>query len=235
MSARRFRAPNAGAMTLAGTNTYLLGTAVVDPGPLVERHLAAVAAAGPVSHLLLTHRHADHSAGAARLAELTGAPVLARDPAYGEPLPADGEPVAGLTVLDSPGHTSDSVCLLAGEPPVLLTGDTVLGTGPTVVAHPDGRLADYLASVHRLLALVEERGVRAILPGHGPPVTDPAAALRGLLAHRAERLAQVRAALAAGDRTPEQVVARVYAGLDPALIPAAEMSVRAQLAYLGAG
>lgn len=233
---RSLLAPNPGPMTLDGTNTYLVpaGAAyvVVDPGPLSDGHLAAVAAVGAVALIVLTHHHADHSAGAGRLAQLTGATVLARDPAYGDPLPRGGAAVEGLEVVDTPGHTGDSVCFAAGDPPVLLTGDTVLGRGTTVVAHPDGRLGAYLASLERLLEFVEARGVPALLPGHGPRIEDPAGVLTAYLAHRRERLDQVRAALAAGDRTPREVVARVYADVERALWPAAEQSVRAQLDYL---
>jgi glyoxylase-like metal-dependent hydrolase (beta-lactamase superfamily II) len=226
------RAPNPGPMTLDGTNTYVVqargGAIVVDPGPAVDRHLEAVAALGPVRAIVLTHGHPDHSAGAPRLAALTGAPVLARDPVYGDPLPE--EVAATLRVIDTPGHTADSVSLLVGD--ALLTGDTVLGRGTSVVAHPDGRLGDYLDSLRMLRRLVDTAPVRRILPGHGPEVGTPAEVLDVYLEHRRERLAQVRAALAAGARTPAEVVARVYADVDRGLWPAAELSVRAQLEHL---
>ncbi len=238
-------APNPGPMTLEGTNTWVLrrpgerGCVVVDPGPLDERHLAAVAARAPTL-VLLTHGHADHSAGAARLHELTGAPVRALDPAHrlGEEGLADGEVVATcgveLRVVATPGHSSDSLSfLLAGEDPgeddAVLTGDTVLGRGTTVVAHPDGVLADYLASL-RLLAAC---GDVTVLPGHGPELPSAAAAAEAYLRHREERLQQVRRALDAGARTPREVVEVVYADVDRALWPAAEASVRAQLDHLG--
>jgi len=230
-------------MTLDGTNTWVLrepgatGCVVVDPGPLDEGHLARVAEHGPVRLIVLTHGHVDHSEGAPRLHELTGAPVLARDAALcvgteplqaGRATPVDG--VEWLTVL-TPGHSSDSVCLLLTEDRALLTGDTVLGRGTTVVAHPDGRLADYLDSLHRLRDLADT-DIDVLLPGHGPVLEEPAAVLDYYLRHRQERLEQVRAALAAGDADAPQVVRRVYADVDPALWPAAEMSVRAQLDYL---
>ena len=134
-------------------------------------------------------------------------------------------------MVGTPGHTSDSLSFLLEQPgarPGLLTGDTVLGRGTTVVAHPDGRLGPYLDSLHRLLALVEGLEAdgpgegAAVLPGHGPALDDAAAALRGYLAHRGQRLDQVRAALAAGDRTAQQVVERVYADVDRVLWPAAD-------------
>jgi glyoxylase-like metal-dependent hydrolase (beta-lactamase superfamily II) len=238
-------APNPSPMTLEGTNTWLLragdaaGAVVVDPGPDDAGHLAAVvAAAGPVPVILLTHGHADHSAGARRLHELTGAPVRALDPALrfgGEGL-AEGDVVAAagveVRVLATPGHSGDSLCFHLAGPgaAAVLTGDTVLGRGTAVVAHPDGRLADYLASLRRLAAL----GPVAVLPGHGPELPDAAAAARGYLAHRQQRLDQVRAALSAlgPHATAGQVVAHVYAEVDPRLRWAAELSVRAQLDYL---
>ena len=231
-------APNPGPMTLDGTNSWVLRApgeehcVVVDPGPLVEEHLARLAAAGPVRTVLLTHGHADHSAGAARLAALTGAPVRALDPAHrlGEEGLGEGDVVAAagleLRVLATPGHTADSLSLVLDD--AVLTGDTVLGRGTTVVAHPDGVLADYLDSLERL----RELGDRTVLPGHGPELPSAGAAAEAYLAHRRDRLEQVRAALAAGARTPAEVVERVYADVDRALWPAAELSVRAQLHHL---
>jgi len=241
--ALRLLAPNPSPMTLDGTNTWVLREpgatecVVVDPGPLDDGHLARVAEHGPVRLIVLTHGHVDHSEGAPRLHELTGAPVLARDAALcvgteplqaGRATPVDG--VEWLTVL-TPGHSSDSVCLLLTEDRALLTGDTVLGRGTTVVAHPDGRLADYLDSLQRLRDLADT-DIDVLLPGHGPVLEEPAAVLDYYLRHRQERLEQVRAALAAGDTDAPEVVRRVYADVDPALWPAAEMSVRAQLDYL---
>jgi glyoxylase-like metal-dependent hydrolase (beta-lactamase superfamily II) len=314
-------ADNPSPMTLEGTNTWLLRapgeqrSVVVDPGPADEWHQTAVAAAGPVAAILLTHGHHDHSAGARRLHELTGAPVRALDPAHrlgGEGLAA-GDVVAAagieLRVLATPGHSADSLCFVASGPdggtdggwdtsatagpartaarspagsstgatvgsssgatagsaggspagglggragglggdpaggpagragglgggPAVLTGDTVLGRGSTVVAHPDGRLADYLDSLRRL----RELGALAVLPGHGPELADLAAAAQAYLAHREERLAQVRAALAelGPDVTARAVVERVYADVEQRLWAAAEQSVRAQLDYLRA-
>jgi glyoxylase-like metal-dependent hydrolase (beta-lactamase superfamily II) len=233
-------APNPGPMTLDGTNTWLLrdpaseSAIVVDPGPLIEGHLQAVAAHGPVAVILLTHGHYDHSEGAARLAELTGAPVRALDPRHrlGDEGLTDGDVVAAagleVRVAHTPGHSSDSLSFVL--PDAVLTGDTILGRGTTVVAHPDGVLADYLASLQRLRDL----GHVAVLPGHGPELPDAQAAAQHYLDHREQRLEQVRAAVAAGAGTPRQVVEVVYADVDRVLWPAAEMSVRAQLDYLAA-
>jgi glyoxylase-like metal-dependent hydrolase (beta-lactamase superfamily II) len=247
--ARCVLAPNPSLMTLDGTNTWLIaepgsGPAIaVDPGPDDERHLervrAAAAEAGQrIEKIVLTHGHADHSAGAGRLAELTGAPVLAVDPAHrlgaaGALRPGDAVRAGGceLRVIQTPGHTSDSVCLLLEADGALLTGDTVLGRGTTVIAS-DGNLGDYLRSLDRLRALADEPGLRALLPGHGPLLSEPAQTLDYYIAHRAERLAEIEAALAAGCRTLADIVARVYVDVDRALWPFAEWSVRAQLAYL---
>ncbi|MDP9432883.1 MAG: MBL fold metallo-hydrolase [Actinomycetota bacterium] len=247
-------APNPSPMTLDGTNTWILGlpgasaVAVVDPGPRLDAHLSAVTAhvadAGArVELILLTHGHADHSEGAADFAERTGAPVLALDPAHriggGQGL-HDGDVLrAGeleIRVVGTPGHTSDSLSFLLPDG-AMLTGDTVLGRGTAVVAHPDGSLADYLHSLRMLRELLERNAAAGtqpvILPGHGPVVRDALRRVDEYLHHRAQRLEQVRAACEAGARTAADVVRTVYADLDPALFGAAELSVRAQLEYLG--
>lgn len=236
-------APNPGPMTLDGTNTWVLcapdseQVVVVDPGPLHEDHLRQVVEQGDVEVVLLTHGHPDHSEGAGRFAELTGAPVRALDPAHrlGDEGLAHGDVVVAagveLRVLSTPGHTSDSLSFLL-DGSAVLTGDTVIGRGTTVVAHPDGVLADYLESLRRL----QDLGDVAVLPGHGPELPSAGAAAAYYLAHREGRLEQVRAAVGAGATTPRAVVEVVYAdqleGADPALWDAAELSVRAQLAFL---
>jgi glyoxylase-like metal-dependent hydrolase (beta-lactamase superfamily II) len=244
-------APNPSPMTLDGTNTWLIAdpaassVLVVDPGPDDEGHLRRVldvASAGDrrVTQIVLTHGHADHSAGAARFAELTGAPVGALDPAFrlgsegfgaGAVLDAGG---CELRVVATPGHSADSLSLLLTADGGLLTGDTVLGRGTTVIAG-DGSLGDYLRTLDELRELADHAGLRVLLPGHGPLLNDPAGVLDYYIAHRKERLDQVRAALAAGARTPAEVVAIVYADVDRSLWPAAEHSVRAQLDYLAPG
>lgn len=283
------RADNPGPMTLDGTRSYVLrapGSAscvVVDPGPEDATHLDALAAAGPVELVLVTHRHADHTAGSPGLRARTGAPVRAADPDHchgGAPL-RDGEVIeaAGLrvVVLATPGHTADSVCLvLPDDGPVastddrarrtadpgpagsgtagswtaadegartpsgttVLTGDTVLGAGTTVIAAPDGSLGAYLASLDAIEAVAGGPGLVTGLPGHGPVVDDLAARVRAYREHRHERLVQVRAALTALGLAPDapgavdEVVARVYADVDPAVRGAARQSVAAQLAFL---
>jgi len=242
-------APNPSPMTLDGTNTWVLRSepdaraVVVDPGPLDRGHLAAVRdLAGEVAVVLLTHGHSDHSDGAPAFAEAVGCNVRALAPAHrlGDEGLGDGDVVEvdglELRVVATPGHTSDSLSfLLPAQQPAqsaVLTGDTVLGRGTTVVEHPDGQLGPYLDSLRRLHELVQSAGVTRLLPGHGPVIDDPTGVLDGYLAHREQRLNQVRAALADGASTPRQVVERVYADVDRALWPAAELSVAAQLAYL---
>jgi glyoxylase-like metal-dependent hydrolase (beta-lactamase superfamily II) len=242
------RAPNPGPMTLDGTNTWVItdpeeGALVVDPGPAIEAHIAAiVAACAPrLVTIVLTHRHLDHSEGAAMLAELAGCGVRAADPHFrigrygldGGQLITVG--ALSLEVFETPGHTSDSRSLLLSGPDGvsrLITGDMVLGRGTTVITQPDGNLGAYFDSLDLLERLVETRGVVELLPGHGPIVTDPLSWLSFYRRHRRERLDEIRAALAAGDRTADEIVARVYAEVDRSVWPAAEQSVRAQLDYL---
>jgi glyoxylase-like metal-dependent hydrolase (beta-lactamase superfamily II) len=231
-------APNPGPMTLDGTNTWLLrdpdsqACVVIDPGPDDEHHLATVAGCGPVATILLTHGHSDHSEGARSLAALTGAPVRALDPRhrYGDEGLGEGDVVAAagleIRVAATPGHSADSLSFVL--PDAVLTGDTILGRGTTVVAHPDGVLADYLVSLRRLQAL----GDLTVLPGHGPELPSAGEVATSYLAHREQRLEQVRAAVAAGATTAQEVVETVYADVDKALWPAATLSVLAQLEYL---
>ncbi|HEX5540171.1 MAG TPA: MBL fold metallo-hydrolase [Micromonospora sp.] len=247
------RAPNPGPLTLDGTNTWVLrapgGTeaVVVDPGPLDAGHLAAIAEHAPISLILITHGHPDHVDGVEELSAAVGAPArgLVDGRAVAEPSsttrshpgdtglrPGDIFILDGLeiTVLATPGHTADSACFLvehAGEQ-VVLTGDTILGRGTTVITQPDGDLGDYLDSLDLLSAY---DGV-PVLPGHGPALADCGAAARFYLAHRHARLDQVRQARDRGARTASEVVAMVYADVDRSLWPAAEWSVHAQLAYL---
>ncbi|NJC69160.1 MBL fold metallo-hydrolase [Planosporangium thailandense] len=227
------RAPNPGPMTLDGTNTWVLPEhrVVIDPGPADDGHLAAIAASAPIDLILLTHGHADHVEGAARLSEmLGGVPVVGSDPQHCVAAPPlrehPGEEIAGLEVIFTPGHTHDSVSYRVRD--VVFTGDTVLGRGTTVVAWPDGDLGDYLSSLRRLRA----QGPVPVLPGHGPALADCAVATAYYLEHRLARLEQIRAAWTAGAQTAPDVVRVVYADVDPVLWPAAELSVRAQLAYL---
>jgi glyoxylase-like metal-dependent hydrolase (beta-lactamase superfamily II) len=226
---------NPGTMTLDGTNTWILRGAgeqdciVVDPGYEDIPHLTKVAEAGPVSLILLTHHHGDHVDGAPWLAQKTGAQVRAFDPKLCQDAPplVDGEVVAAagvdLTVLHTPGHTDDSISLRMAD--AVLTGDTILGRGTTVISS----LGHYLSTL-RLLAGIEA----VVLPGHGPELPDLATVASEYLAHREARLDQVRAALRqlGPDASARQIVEVVYADVDQSLWGPAEWSVQAQLEYL---
>jgi glyoxylase-like metal-dependent hydrolase (beta-lactamase superfamily II) len=242
----RVLAPNPSPLTLEGTNTFVVaepGAAtvmVIDPGPADEGHARAVVEAcggRAVELVLLTHIHVDHAEGARAFAGRAGAPLAALAPGWatpGAPDLAAGDPVtaAGLELrpLPTPGHAADHCCFVLAAEGAVFTGDHVLGRGTTVVEWPGGDMAAYLDSLRLLLDLRPER----LYPGHGSPVADAVDRVEGYLAHRLEREAQVLAALAAGDQTPAEIVARVYAAVDPALHPAAELSVRAHLAKLAA-
>lgn len=235
-------APNPSPMTLDGTNTYVLSAPgsgeviIVDPGPDVTEHRDAVDAAvaardAAVKAVLFTHHHVDH-AEAAGWASEWGARAFSFTPHLITPPTtalADGSTVerGGVTIeaVHTPGHASDHLCLRIAETGAVLSGDHVLGRGTTVVAWPDGDMAAYMASLHRLSRL----DASVLYPGHGPALHDPAATVREYIAHRGEREQQVLAALGAGDTTPAAIVARVYADVDAALHPAAERSVRAHL------
>lgn len=266
--------PNPSPMTLEGTNTWLLAepgskeVVVVDPGPLHEPHLQALldivdGRGARVALTLLTHGHPDHAESAGRFAQLTGSPVRAVGRGHDDLADGDVLLVGGLEVVTvaTPGHTADSVSFLLPAESVLLTGDTVLGRGTTVVAYPDGELAPYLESLARLDRLAGSGRVTSIAPGHGPMVPDAAGTIRAYAQHRRERLEQVRTTVArlaeqsqvagsgsvadgAATAAPAQgrgaapeladlVVREVYADVPAAVWPAARLSVLAQLDYLG--
>jgi glyoxylase-like metal-dependent hydrolase (beta-lactamase superfamily II) len=186
----RVRAANPSALTLDGTNTYVVGRWVVDPGPADDDHLEAVrsAAREGIEGVVLTHGHADHAEGA----DLLGVPVHR---------PGEGETAGPFSALATPGHSADSVCLIWRER-VCFSGDTVLGTGSVFIAPGEGSLSDYLDSLRRLRALPLE----VLCPGHGPYVWDPAAKLDEYVAHRLERERRLVDALDAGLRTRAELL-----------------------------
>ncbi|RAV09130.1 MBL fold metallo-hydrolase [Mycolicibacterium sp. GF69] len=232
---------NPGLMTLEGTNTWVLRgpgsdeMVVVDPGPDDDEHIARIAELGTIPLVLISHKHEDHTGAIDKIVDRTGAVVRAVGSGFlrglGGPL-TDGEVIdaAGLriTVLATPGHTVDSVSFVLDD--AVLTADTVLGRGTTVIDKEDGSLANYLDSLQRLRGL----GRRTVLPGHGPELDDLEAVSDVYLAHRQERLDQVRAALRVlgDDATVRQVVEHVYTDVDEKLWDVAEWSVQAQVDYL---
>ncbi|SBS74720.1 Beta-lactamase domain protein [uncultured Mycobacterium sp.] len=242
---------NPNIMTLDGTNTWVLRgpgsdeMVIVDPGPDDDEHIGRLAELGKIPLVLISHKHEDHTGGIDKLVELTGAVVRSVGSGFlrglGGPL-TDGEVIdaAGLriTVMATPGHTADSLSFLvdgvrggrSDGKGAVLTADTVLGRGTTVIDDEDGSLTQYLDSLRRLQGL----GRRTVLPGHGPDLDDLEAVTAMYLAHREERLDQVRQALRVlgDDAGPRQVVEHVYTDVDQELWDAAEKSVRAQLDYL---
>jgi glyoxylase-like metal-dependent hydrolase (beta-lactamase superfamily II) len=232
---------NPGLMTLDGTNTWVLRgrgsdeLVIVDPGPDDDAHIERVAGLGTVSLVLISHRHGDHTDGIDKLVDATGAVVRSVGSGFlrglGGPL-TDGEVIdaAGLkiTVLATPGHTADSVSFLVDD--AVLTADTVLGRGTTVIDNEDGSLRDYMESLRRLHGL----GGRTVLPGHGADLPDLHDVTAMYLKHRVERLDQVRGALRelGEDASARQLVEHVYTDVDEKLWDAAESSVQAQLNYL---
>ncbi|BBZ57188.1 MBL fold metallo-hydrolase [Mycolicibacterium phocaicum] len=232
---------NPGIMTLDGTNTWVLRgrgsdeMVVVDPGPDDDAHLERIAALGKIPLVLISHKHDDHTGGIDKLVGMTGAVVRSVGSGFlrglGGPL-TDGEVIdaAGLriAVMATPGHTADSLSFVVDD--AVLTADTVLGRGTTVIDNEDGSLRDYLESLRRLQGL----GQRTVLPGHGPDLADLSQVTAMYLAHREERLDQVRGALKVlgEEASARQVVEHVYTDVDQKLWDAAEKSVQAQLDYL---
>lgn len=249
--ARVVTAPNPGELTLAGTNTWVLsepdgdGCIVVDPGPADPAHVDAVLAEverqqSTVELVLVTHRHHDHTGAVDALQAATGAPVRAVDPTWCRgtmPLQDREEiEVAGLRlhVMVTPGHTDDSTSFYLPRDGALLTGDTILGEGSSLIAWPDGSLGDYLHSLARLRDLAAAGLSLTLLPGHGPMVTWGLNAIDTLIAHRNRRLEQVTSALDHGAATVGEVVAAVYGLPGPALHDVVIAQVQAQLEYLAA-
>jgi len=248
----RVLAPNPSPYTGTGTQTHIVGTrdlAVIDPGPADAAHVAALLAAidgRPVTAILVTHHHRDHSPGTRPLAAATGAPIIGAAPfAPGEDGPradasfdadyapdrvmADGDTVGGtgwtLQAIATPGHTSNHLAFALPETRVLFSGDHVMGWSTTVVSPPDGDMTAYMASLDKLLA----RDDRVYYPGHGDQVDRPQRLVRGMLGHRKQREGQIMRLLRATPLTIPAMVDRMYVGLDPRLVPAAERSVLAHL------
>lgn len=251
----RVTARNPSPFTFHGTNSYLVGEtelAVIDPGPANDEHLDALvrAIAGrPVTHILVSHTHRDHSPLAARLSQATGAPVYAEGPhrpAKNSPTAtaldngadtafspdislAEGDLIAGdgweLRTVLTPGHTANHAAFALDDTGLLFSADHVMAWSTTIVAPPDGSMADYMASLDKLI----ERGDRLLLPGHGGPVENPQAYLRGLKEHRQARERAILDRLRQGDRSIDELVKAIYRDTDPRMHVAAGLSVLAHL------
>ncbi len=217
-------APNPGPLTLGGTNTYVFGNVVIDPGPDTGGHLERIASTSNVEIILLTHRHPDHASGAAQLSGMTDAPILA----FGNSV-SDGEEVAGLVALHTPGHARDHLCFWDARTGTLFSGDLIAGRGSIMVAPPEGDLRDYMDSLHRVKNLSPER----ILPGHGPEITDARSKTEEYIRHREEREALIVSALDAGADSIRSILKSAYADTPEDMLPYAEMALKAHLIKLG--
>jgi glyoxylase-like metal-dependent hydrolase (beta-lactamase superfamily II) len=213
------RADNPSPLTLSGTNTWLLGRDpcfVVDPGPRLDAHLDAVLAEaerrGGVGGIAVTHGHADHVEAVEALRGLAGDPPLARTGTLGP-----------LRAVPTPGHAPDHVAWVLGD--VCCTGDAVLGEGSVFIAPGPGSLRGYLDALRRLRAM----GLALLLPGHGPPVEDPAAKLDEYLAHRGDRERRLLAALGRGARSVDDLLDEAWSDAPEALRPAAAITLAAHL------
>jgi len=235
MHIRSITAPNPGPFTLDGTRTWLLGgTAVIDPGPAIDSHIAAIAEAMPrLETILITHRHGDHAPGAVPLARKTGARIVAPHGVLEDVdrRVAGGEEIAiedvTIEVIATPGHTKEHVCFLTSYGD-LFTGDTILGVGTTAIFPPDGNMGDYIRS----LRLLRSKEPKRIHPAHGPTREDAVALIEEYIAHRLQREQQVLHALAAGAASIPAMRGIVYPTLDARLHRAAEVQIHAHLIKL---
>jgi glyoxylase-like metal-dependent hydrolase (beta-lactamase superfamily II) len=246
----RVLVPNASFMTGSGTNSYVVGSksvVAIDPGPDDAEHVGKLAelSSGRLEYILVTHHHPDHAPGAARLAALTGAPVLSYGAVPSSPFTTivpdralvDGDVIAvtglSLTALHTPGHTADHLSFMAefDAGRVLFSGDTVIGGSTVVVAPPDGDMVAYMSSLERLLHLSPSADV--IAPGHGELIEDPALAINDYLARRRAREQSVLEALATGPANAADLVALIYPDLSRALGQMATRTVWAHLRKLG--
>ncbi|MGH6736364.1 MAG: MBL fold metallo-hydrolase [Methyloceanibacter sp.] len=255
---RRIVANNPGPYTFLGTNTYLVGSghvAVIDPGPADEAHLAAIAKATRgerVRHILITHSHHDHCDGAKPLQAKLGGDIVAYGPT-GTPRGADAPGLGdafvdaafapdvavrdsdtvksrgfALDVLHMPGHAPDHLCFALVGQRTVFTGDHVMGWNTTVIAPPEGNMADFLASLERLMT----RRDKMFLPGHGGRIQTPQRVVRAYITHRKWREQTILACLDEGVCTIPRIVAKLYGALDADLKEAAALSVLAHLEHL---
>jgi glyoxylase-like metal-dependent hydrolase (beta-lactamase superfamily II) len=222
LDVERLTAQNPGPMTLEGTNTYVVGrdpAVVIDPGPDEDAHIEAIrrlaGRRGGIGTVLLTHSHGDHSDGVG---------ALGIEPTR----PQDGETIAGLTAIATPGHAVDHLCFLADG--ACFTGDLILGEGSTIVGPRDmgGSLRDYMDSLRRL----QELDLKVLYPGHGPEVEDPQAKIAEYIAHRQEREDRLVAAIEHGERSRAALLAEVWDDVPAQLRDAAAIAMEAHLEKL---
>lgn len=256
---RRLVCNNPGKFTYKGTNSYLLGTrdiAVIDPGPVDEDHLQAIlnACKGQnIRWIISTHTHADHSPNGEKLRALTGAKTAGFPPVHHnrgmtgwgdkmvdrEFLPdialRDGDILASdewtLQALHTPGHAPDHLCLALKEESALFSGDHVMGWSTSVIAPPEGRMADYMRTLDMLLKRTEDKD-KIYYPAHGGEIPRPRSLVRSLLMHRQIRERNLLDCLEKGLSTIDEFVADIYKDTQDALLPAAKLSLLAQLDYL---
>jgi glyoxylase-like metal-dependent hydrolase (beta-lactamase superfamily II) len=251
---RRVLAPNKGPFTFTGTCSYILGKghlALIDPGPDVAEHIELLLMqlrGESIDHIVITHTHRDHSPAARAIKAATGAKIIGCAPHQpdqtktigridashdldhlpdlimqnGDVLSADG---FHLEAIATPGHASNHLCFALPEENSLFSGDHVMAWSTTIVAPPDGNMADYMASLEKL----RSRGEHIFWPGHGGPVQDPQRFMRGLAQHRRQREAAILKCLASDQGTIAEIVARIYEGIDPRLTMGASLSVLAHL------
>ena len=257
---RRIVVNNPGPYTFLGTNSYIVGSgevAVIDPGPADERHLKAIAAAIKGERLvsiLITHSHRDHCDGARGLQALAGGTIAAFGPTptprgAGAPglgndfidpnlVPdrklADGDTIKGkgfaLDVLHTPGHAPDHLCFALVGKRIVFTGDHVMGWNTTVIAPPEGNMAEFIASLERLML----RHDKMFLPGHGGRIQTPRRVVKAYIMHRQWREQTILSCLDEGICTVPLIVERLYGTLDASLKQAAALSVLAHLEHLAA-
>jgi glyoxylase-like metal-dependent hydrolase (beta-lactamase superfamily II) len=253
---RRIIARNPGPFTFRGTGTYVIGegeVAVIDPGPDLPEHIEALLmdlAGEIITHILVTHTHRDHSPAASAVKEASGAPTYGFGPHAGgkrgeagveeggdwdftpDIVVKDGDEIAGdgwrFEAVHTPGHTSNHLCFALPDSGILFSGDHVMGWSTSVIAPPDGDMAAYMNSLEKLL----QRRDAVYWPTHGPAITEPQDHVRAFVAHRREREAGIVDCLQAGLGRIDQMVERLYIGLDPSLRRAAGRSVLAHLVDL---
>lgn len=234
----RLVAPNPSRMTFHGTNTYMMatpeGVVVIDPGPNDAGHVADIVrtAPGRITRIILTHHHSDHAGAAPALKALTQAPIIAFAAYAGRTLTpditvADGDTTCGMSVVHTPGHASDHICLSLPDGR-LFSGDHVMAWATSVIPPPDGNMADYCVSLQRLV----ERPDTQYLPGHGPVLESPQRFVRAVLAHRLRKEDNILEALAKGASTSAELTDRLHRHAEPRLRRAAEVTILAHLEKL---